>query len=148
MATATKTFKLELITPEKVLLDIEVERLVAVTETGEIGVLAKHADMTCKLEPAPLKYWAPDGKKDILAVIGGILEVKDNKVTIITDFALNSSDIDEAKAQKAAEEAKADLQMRQQKARDNAIDKELVIAEYKLQKELIFLKTIRLKKNF
>lgn len=136
---------LELITPDGILLEEPVSQVVAVTEIGEVGILPNHADLKSKLKSAPLRYKNQAGKEDYVAVLGGILEVTKNKVTVITDFAEKSSNINETEAHKAAERAKAEIQTQSTKANRN--DRDLLIAETMLQKELLKLQTAQLAKS-
>jgi F-type H+-transporting ATPase subunit epsilon len=144
MATAHKTFQLEIITPEGTVLREEISNLVTVSSTGEIGILANHANMTSKLEAAPLRYTRSNGNQDTVAVIGGVCEIKDNKVTVISEYALKGIDVDEALAQQEAAKAKAALDM--MKAGDTN-QKELLLAEHKLKIELVKLQAARLRKT-
>lgn len=139
----TESIKFDLITQEKILLSTTVNKLVGISETGEFGILPKHADMLCKLDIAPLKYWE-NGKEEIAAVVNGVLEVKDNKITVITDYAELGADIDEVQANKAAEKAQAELDMLK---KVDTNEKELLYAEYQLRREMMRLQVARLRKK-
>ena len=143
---SSATFDFELITPEGVLLQEKIQELVANTEAGEVGILVNHADLKSKLIPTAIKFKNADGSMETAAVIGGILEVEKNKVSILTDFAELGKDIDEAQANDAAKEAEAKLQTLNPKAK--TVDSELVIAEARLQRELIRFKAAKLRKQF
>ena len=142
-STETNTFKFELVTPDQVLLTLDADKLVAKSKTGEFGVLPKHADMVCELDTAPLRYWYR-GQEEFVAVMGGVLEVTDNKVTVITDYAKRGEDIDEARANQEAERAKTELNMLKSKDTNH---RDLLIAEYRLQREMILLQTSKLRRN-
>lgn len=148
MATATKTFEFELITPEGALVKTETNELIALSESGEIGILPNHADLKTKIISAPLRYKNESGKFEIIAVLGGILEVEKNKVIVLTDFAEKATDIDEAEAHKAAELARAELQTHSDNAPKTKEDRNLLIAENKLRRELVRLKAAQLNKQF
>lgn len=138
---------LELITPDGILLEEPVSQVVAVTEIGEVGILPNHADLKSKLKSAPLRYKNKSGKEQYIAVLGGILEVTKNKVTVITDFAEKSSEINETEAHKAAEIAKTKIQTLNPNTNANVGDRDLLIAEMQLQKELLKLQTAQLAKS-
>ncbi len=142
-AKGSKTFKFELITPGEVLISFDVDRIVAKSVSGEFGILPKHADMTAQLDFAPIRYWYR-GQEEFVAVMGGVLEIKDSKVTVISDYAKRGEDIDEAIAKKEADKAKSELDMLQGK---DTNQKELVIAEHKLQRELMLLTTSQMRRN-
>ncbi len=141
----SKLLELELITPEGILLKDQVQSLVASTESGEIGILYNHAPLKSTLSKAPVKYTLKDGKQDLVAVLGGILEVANNHITILTDYAEKSTDINEAQAHQAAENAKAAYQTLNANA--PTVDTDLLMAEANLQKELLRLKTAQLRKQ-
>jgi F-type H+-transporting ATPase subunit epsilon len=139
-------YDFELITPEGILLKDKITELVAVTETGEIGILYNHLALKSKLKSAPMRYKKEDGSEDLVAVLGGIIEVQDNKVSVISEFARLGKDINEAEADDRALKAKAELQLLNPEARLS--DKDLVIAEARLQKELLLVQTARLQKKY
>lgn len=144
MVTATKTFNIEIITPEGSLIKQEVTEVIANSETGELGILANHADLRAKLVAAPLRL-ITEKSEQIFAVIGGVIEVQNNKVIVITDYAIPDTDIDAAAAQQEAKKAETELKLAKT---NNAGDKDIVIAEARLSKELAILKTTRVKKRF
>jgi F-type H+-transporting ATPase subunit epsilon len=139
-------YDFELITPEGILLKDKITELVAVTESGEIGILYNHLALKSKLKSAPMRYKKEDGSEDLVAVLGGIIEVQDNKVSVISEFARLGKDINEAEADDRALKAKAELQLLNPEARLS--DKDLVIAEARLQKELLLVQTARLQKKY
>ena len=139
------SLKLELITTDGVLLEEQVEEIIAMTESGEIGILNNHADLKTKLKPAPLRFKTMDSSEELVAVLGGILEVASNKVTVITEFAEKGQDIDETLAHEAAEKAKAELQTTNPDAKLS--DRDLIIAEMRLQRELVRLQTAQLRRH-
>lgn len=142
-ALSNDTFHFELITPSEVLLDLDVNQISAHSTAGEIGILPQHTDLITQLESAPVRYW--NGKEEkFVAVLGGVLEVKNNKVTIISDFAEKEEDIDEAKAHKEAKIAEAELS---KVRKSHPEQREQRLAEARLQKELLKLKTLQRKKG-
>ncbi len=79
------------------------------TVGGGLGILPHHATMIAALDQAPLKYRDANGTAHYMSVDGGFLEVKDNKVTILSVAAEKAEDIDVAKAQAALERAQAKI---------------------------------------
>lgn len=79
------------------------------TTEGGIGILPHHATMVAALAQAPLKYRDSIGKLHYMSVDGGFLEVKDNKVTILSVDAEKAEDIDVQKAQEALDRAQAKI---------------------------------------
>ncbi len=89
--------KLEIVTPEKRVLDAEVDSVTVTTATGEAGILPNHAPLISALKPGILSYSAK-GSTDRLAVSGGFVEVSDNSVTVLADTAESAAEIDVAQA--------------------------------------------------
>ncbi len=141
-----KTIHFELISPDKQLISENVLQVVAVGETGEFGILPDHADMVVKLDSAPLRYWGQDGVENVVAVLGGVLEVKDNRITVITDFAILGIDIDAAASEQAAQKAKKELEIRD-KPKSSEEEKQLILMEHQLKIELLKIKAAQLYKN-
>lgn len=141
----SKLLDFELITPDGKLLEEQVETLIAKTQEGEIGILYDHAELRAKLDNTPVRFKLANGQEDVFAVLGGIIELKNNKITILTNFAERGAEIDEAQANKAAEKAKAEYQT----LNTNALktDSNLILTEANLQRELLRLKTARLSKT-
>lgn len=98
--------QLEIVTPEKVTYTGEVDEIVINTADGQIGILPHHVNLFTKVMPGEVTLKI-DGKDSFLAITGGFLEVSNNKVTILADYAVHAEDIDVDKAveaQKRAEE--------------------------------------------
>ncbi len=141
-----KTIAFELISPDKQLISENVLQVVAVGESGEFGILPNHADMVVKLDSAPLRYWGQDGVENVVAVLGGVLEVKGNSITVITDFAILGIDIDAAAAEQAAQKAQKQLEIRD-KPRSTEEEKQLLLMEHQLKIELLKIRAAELYKN-
>jgi len=88
---------LEIVTPEKRVLDAEVDSVTVTTATGEAGILPNHAPLISALKPGILSYSAK-GSTDKLAVSGGFVEVSNNSVSVLADTAESAGEIDVAQA--------------------------------------------------
>ncbi len=97
--------KLEIVTPEKRVLDANVDSVTVPTATGDAGILPNHVPLISTLKPGILTYTS-NGTTDRLAVSGGFVEVNGNTVSILADTAARADEIDlaEAKADKEAAE--------------------------------------------
>lgn len=97
--------RLEIVTPEKRVLDTEVDSVTVMTATGEAGILPNHAPLISSLKPGILTYTSK-GASDKLAVSGGFVEVSGNTVSVLADSAATADEIDvaEAKADKEVAE--------------------------------------------
>lgn len=99
--------KLEIVTPEKKVLDEPVDSVTVPTASGEIGILPNHAPLISALKSGILSY-TTKGTTDKLVVSGGFVEVSTDQVSILTDIAERSDEIDTAAARadrEAAEKA-------------------------------------------
>jgi len=98
--------QLEIVTPEKILYQGDVDQITLNTASGKISVLPHHVNLFTKIVPGELLLKI-ESREQYLAITGGFLEVSNNKVTILADYAVHADDIDVDKAldaQKRAEE--------------------------------------------
>jgi F-type H+-transporting ATPase subunit epsilon len=95
--------KLEIVTPEKKVLDESVDSVTVPTASGEAGILPNHAPLISALKPGILSY-SNKGTTERLAVSGGFVEVSANIVSVMTDTAETAAEID-ADAARADREA-------------------------------------------
>jgi F-type H+-transporting ATPase subunit epsilon len=95
--------KLEIVTPEKKILDESVDSVTVPTASGEAGILPNHAPLISALKPGILSY-SNKGTTERLAVSGGFVEVSSNTVSVLTDTAETAAEID-ADAARAEREA-------------------------------------------
>lgn len=98
------TLHVQVITPEKVLIDEEVQEVIVPTTTGELSILPHHIALVTQLAPGELIIKRND-REEHLVVIGGFIEVSKKSVTILADFAVSGKDISAVKAQEAKERA-------------------------------------------
>ena len=95
---------ISVVTPEKTLLEEEADEVIIPTTEGEIAVLPHHISLLSQIAPGELQI-RNAGKTDHLAVIGGFLEIGNNKITVLADYAIHAKDISTAKAEEAKERA-------------------------------------------
>lgn len=101
--------KLEIVTPEKRVLDQTVDSATIPTVNGEIGVLTNHLPLVSALKPGVLAFTVK-GNTERVAISSGFVEISDNRISVLTDAAETASEIDvnAARAEKdAAEKALA-----------------------------------------
>jgi len=107
---ADKTFKLEVITPDRVVAsDSEITSVVAPGALGYLGVLGNHAPLMTELSIGHLDLKRSDGSIDELAVSGGFMEVFENTVTVLAETAELKSEIDIERAEQAVKRAEERL---------------------------------------
>lgn len=95
---------LEIVTPEKKVIDQAVESVYVPTAAGEIGILPNHAPLISTLKPGILSY-TDKGTTEKLVISSGFVEVSANKVSILADIAENSEEINVESAKTEREEA-------------------------------------------
>lgn len=95
------------VTPNGLVYDHHAAIVVAKTVDGEIGILPKHAPIIVPLaiDEVRVKRTDSDTHVDWIAVSGGIMEVRDNLVSIISDSAERERDIDISRAERAKQKA-------------------------------------------
>lgn len=136
----SKTFQLKVLTPNSTVLDEKVEQIVARSIDGEIGILPDHISLITPLKPAPLQYFS-GGERKVAAVLGGMMEVSKDGVTIISDHAALAENIDSVMAEKEKEIAEARLA--QKKVEQVDVQK----AELELTRLLVMLEAVELVKR-
>lgn len=101
-----KTLKLEIVTPDSTAYSEDVEMVVLPGSEGELGVYPMHVPLLTTLKPGEIRV-LKDGKESFLAVGEGFVEITASAVSILTDMALESQQIDLAAAEEAVARAQA-----------------------------------------
>lgn len=104
-----KTVQVEVVTPGRKVFEGEAEIVIARGYEGELGVRAGHIPLVTPLEIAPLRVKHSKGNV-MLAVGGGFLEVRPNKVTVLAETAEVADEIDVARAEEAKKRAEERLE--------------------------------------
>jgi F-type H+-transporting ATPase subunit epsilon len=102
------TLKLEIVTPEAKAYSEDVEMVTLPAAEGEMGVFPQHVPLMTQIVPGEIIV-RKDGRDIYLAVGEGFVEVTGERVAILTDMAIPSENIDEAKAEEARKRAEARL---------------------------------------
>lgn len=110
---ASPTFKLEIVTPERVFLSETVEMVVVKTPQGELGVLAGHIPLVVAIAVGPVKVKKSDGEELTAVLTEGFMEVRQDKTIIFTDTAEWPHEIDANRAEAARKRAEERLAMKQ-----------------------------------
>lgn len=97
-------FTLEIVSPDRIVLSETVDYVSARGVQGELGVLTGHEPFFTKLVPELLTF-AQNGKNEVVAVMGGFMDVQPTKVTILTEAAERAAEIDKLRAERAKERA-------------------------------------------
>ena len=102
------TFQLEIVTPEKKVVDTAAEEIQIPGKNGYLGVLPGHAPLITELAVGEITYRS-GAEEQRFAVAWGFAEVLPNKVTILAETAERPSEIDVERARKAKEQAEQQL---------------------------------------
>lgn len=102
------TLRLEIVTPEAKAYSDDVDMVTVPGSEGEIGILPQHVPLLTGLKPGELRV-LKNGRETFLAVGEGFVEVTQERVIVLTDMALEDTQIDEAAAQAAFEKAQEAL---------------------------------------
>jgi F-type H+-transporting ATPase subunit epsilon len=100
--------KLEIVTPEENAFSEEVDQVVLPGIEGEFGVLPGHETLMTQILPGELVV-TQNNKVHYLAVGEGFVEVRPDRVSVLTDMALRADDINEMEAEEARKRAEEAL---------------------------------------
>ena len=125
--------KVDIVTAERLVYSEEgVERLIVPGVEGELGVLTLHAPLLTMIQPGVLRI-VKGGDEVEMAITGGFIEVRQNRVTILADAAERAEEIDTVRAEEARRRAQRQLEER-------ASEEDLARAEASLARALARLK--------
>ncbi|MCL1922380.1 MAG: F0F1 ATP synthase subunit epsilon [Propionibacteriaceae bacterium] len=110
------TFKVEIVSADKLVWEGEAIQLTATTIEGEVGILAHHIPLIANLAPGRAEVTDSEGTLHTVAVDGGFISVTEELSAIISPYAQMAGDIDA----KAAQRTLLDLQAKRE-AGDNSV---------------------------
>lgn len=99
------TLRVDIVSAEAEIFSGDAQLVVATGEMGELGIAPRHAPLITRLKPGHVDVVLANGERQQFWVSGGILEVQPQVVTVLADTAARASDLDEASAQRAKQEA-------------------------------------------
>ncbi len=102
------SIKLEIVTPQATVYSEDVDMVTLPGVEGQIGILPHHVRLMTRLVPGEM-ILRKNGQVRFLAVGEGLIEVTGDRVSIVTDMAVATENIDEAKAEEARQRAAARL---------------------------------------
>jgi F-type H+-transporting ATPase subunit epsilon len=105
----------EIATQDKLLFEGMVDSILAPGTEGELGILPHHAPLLTTLDFGVLRLRL-EGREEVFAIAGGVMEVLPETVTILADVGENVAEIDIARAEKA--KAKAEELLKSQPKMD------------------------------
>lgn len=122
------TFNLQIVTPDKLFYDDDVDMIVVRTTEGDMGILKGHTDYVAALDVGVIKI-KKDGVFKEATIAGGFIQIDKEKTTIVTEAAEWPGDIDIDRAERAKELAEAIINRK-------ITDREIDVAEIRLKKAL------------
>ena len=99
---------LSIVTPEKKLVEEEVDQVNVPGSEGDLGILYDHAPILTNLRSGQLSY-EKGGETIVLVVSGGYLEVTENRVTVLAETGEFLHEIDRERAERARSQAEEKL---------------------------------------
>ena len=123
-------FPLKIVTPDGLAFDGMAESLTVRTVTGDMGIMAKHADCVAPLGMGEATV-VVDGKKRYAACIGGMVSVIGGVVNLVPTTFEWSDQIDVERAEASEKRAQAVL------TNKNATDTEIQLAKARLRRALV-----------
>ncbi len=133
------TTRLEIVTAERVVFSEDVDAVIAPGIEGQLGVLPHHAPLMTTLMPGELLV-RKGGEEFSLAITGGFVEVRPDRIIVLADAAERVEEIDVARAEEAKRRAEERL-----KAPTTEVD--LLRAEAALRRSLMRLEVAARRKR-
>jgi len=129
------TLRLEIITPEAVVYSEDVDLVTLPGIEGQLGIFPLHIRLMTPMVPGEMIVHK-DGRDSFLAVGEGLVAIRGDRVSIVTDMAVAAEKIDEAKVEEARQRAAARL-------REKISDEEVASVNASLARSLAQLKVKR-----
>ena len=127
------TIAVDILTPDRRVLQTQADSVVVPAADGELGILAHHAPLLAQLKEGEIRLRTGNDTQ-FFAVSGGFVEVQNNHVMVMAETAEMAHEIDVERARQAVERAKADL-----RTPSGTVDLELIQAA--LRRALARLRT-------
>lgn len=126
------SFFLEIISPEGTIFQDDVLEASVPTLKGQITILPHHTSLFTKLNEGEILI-KTEGKNTTIVINGGFLEIKNNSVQVLSDYAIRAESIEIAKAEERKRKAEETMKAKEGK-------KEFILAEKDLRKSILELK--------
>ena len=116
------TFRFDLVSPEKLAFSGEVDQVDIPGTEGDFGVLAGHAPVIAGVRPGIITVTA-GGRQEKIIVLGGIAEVNDKGLTVLTEVATSLEELDRAQLAETISEMESKLAEKEGSKLDSAIER-------------------------
>ncbi|VFP81698.1 F0F1 ATP synthase subunit epsilon [Candidatus Erwinia haradaeae] len=131
----TLGFQLDVVSAELQIFSGIVQSIQVSGSEGELGIRPHHTPILTAIKPGMVQILKKNGKKEIIYLSGGILEVHRNIVMILADSAIRGHDLDEQRVVSAKKEAMEII-------KKHDCDSDVLEASIKLTKALAQLRVI------
>jgi F-type H+-transporting ATPase subunit epsilon len=135
MSVMAERLKLEIVTPEAIVVSEDVEMVTLPGVEGQMGVYPQHVRLITQIVPGEIIV-ERNGQETFLAVGEGLVEVTADTVSILTDMAIRADKIDETRVEEARARAEARL-------REKISDEEVASVNASLARSLAQLQVRR-----
>jgi len=132
--------RLDIVSPERIVYSDDVDAVIAPGVEGQLGILPHHAPLITMLQPGELTV-RKDNDETYIAIYGGFLEVRPDRVIVLADAAERAEEIDVARAEEAKRRAE------QQMVNKKASETDKAQAEAALRRSLVQLKVAERKRK-
>ena len=129
---------LEIVTPEKVVFKEEIDELIVPTVNGEIAILPNHVNLLTQIDAGEMIIKVKK-KEQVLAITGGFLQIQNNNITVLSDFAIRSEEIDAKQALEAQKRAEEMLK----KNKEDMSERDFAQVQADMRKAILELKVAR-----
>lgn len=126
---------LKIITPVKVAFEGEIDELIVPTVAGEIAILPHHVDLLTQVTEGEITI-KTKGKEEHIAATGGFLQINKDTITLLSDYAVRSEEINTQKALEAQRRAEEMLK----KKAENVSERDLAQAQAEMRRAILELK--------
>jgi len=130
---------IDILTPQAQIFSGEADEVLVPTVKGELGILPHHISLLTQVLPGELQI-KNGNKTQSIAIMGGYMEVNNNKVNILGDYAIRAEDIETTKVEQA--KAKAE-KMKSEKLSQE----EMAKLETELRRQILQLKVAERRKH-
>lgn len=130
---------IQVVTPEKTLIDRQADEVVVPTTTGELAILPHHVPLVTQVAPGVLTI-KEHGHEETIAVDGGFIQVTEKEVRVLADFAVTGKDASASRAEEARQ--RAEKAMKERKS-----DIDFAEAEAEFRRAILELKLTKHRKS-
>lgn len=98
--------QVEVVSADQVVWSGTSSNIIAKTVEGEIGILPGHSPLLAVLEPSAVVIFSEDGQREVVAVEGGFISVSQGRVSILSEYARLSTEVDLRAAERELDAAR------------------------------------------